>query len=231
MDTTTPCLSEKIRNDYTLGSLGTTLLQTDIWQDYNSTPEDIAIYIMSKCQVLMPSFNDTSLSLSNLLYSTALNIVEHKIESVIPLSRRDLSTAFDPIAVEFHNTTATPSKFPLDHTVFDRPIPTITLDIAPYIRSIVTYDAKLAQERARLSSLLSQADGSGKPRKMRKTRSAYSALEGGQRSMTRQEAYFGEGVLDEGSVMRTAPKTLRRQEDVGISVENVTEGNDVDELA
>jgi hypothetical protein len=56
------------------------------------------------------------------------------------------------------------------------------------VRSIVAYDAKLQQERARLSNLLSEGGRKGK--RLRTTRSALSALEGGARKTTRPEKYF-----------------------------------------
>ena len=70
----------------------------------------------------------------------------------------------------------------------------IAVEVAPYVRAVVRYDEKLRQERVKLSGLLSEG-GKGRPSKrMRTTRSAYSALEGGQRGKTRRERWLGEGV-------------------------------------
>ena len=61
------------------------------------------------------------------------------------------------------------------------------------------------QERLKLSSLLSEG---GKRKRMRTTRSAYSALEGGERRLTRKEKYFG-GSLTTGLVMRTGAASFQ----------------------
>jgi hypothetical protein len=100
--------------------------------------------------------------------------------------RQDFSIAFDPIAEPERNAVQGASS--LEHSVFDRTTATIAVDVAPYVRSIVAYDAKLQQERARLSNLLSEGGRQGK--RLRTTRSALSALEGGTRKTTRPEKYF-----------------------------------------
>lgn len=56
------------------------------------------------------------------------------------------------------------------------------------------------QGRQKLSNLLN--DG-GKRKRMRTTRSAYSALEGGERRSTRKDRYFGD-YLSTSAVMYTA---------------------------
>ncbi len=102
------------------------------------------------------------------------------------ISRQDFSVAFDPIAEPERNTVQSTSS--LEASIFDRTTSTIAIDVAPYVRSIVAYDAKLQQERARLSNLLSEGGRKGK--RLRTTRSALSALEGGARKTTRPEKYF-----------------------------------------
>ncbi|KAI1393134.1 P-loop containing nucleoside triphosphate hydrolase protein [Hypoxylon trugodes] len=99
--------------------------------------------------------------------------------------RLDYSLAFDPIAV----SEKTMAAGYLDPSVFDGTMRTITLDIAPYIRSVVAYDQRLQQNRLSRSSLLSEGGQPGKKR-IRTTRSAYSALEGNSRASTRRERYF-----------------------------------------
>jgi hypothetical protein len=111
----------------------------------------------------------------------------------------DLALAFDPIAV---NEKAAASSH-LDPSVFDRTMKLIVLDIAPWVRGIVEFDNKLMQERLKLSNLLSEG---GKRKRMRTTRSAYSALEGGERRTTRRERYFGD-CLNTAFVRRTAGDT------------------------
>ncbi|KPM35023.1 hypothetical protein AK830_g11552 [Neonectria ditissima] len=112
------------------------------------------------------------------------------------LSRLDFAFAFDPIAVSEKATTSTH----LDPSVFDRTLKVIVVDVAPWVRGIVEFDHQLMLERLKLSNLLSEG---GKRKRMRTTRSAYSALEGGERKATRRERYFGDSLNAE-FVRRTA---------------------------
>ncbi|KAI0378670.1 P-loop containing nucleoside triphosphate hydrolase protein [Hypomontagnella monticulosa] len=116
------------------------------------------------------------------------------------VARPDYSLAFDPIAA----SEKTMAAGYLDPSVFDRTMRAISLDVAPYVRSIVAYDQRLQQERRSRSSLLSEGGQPGKKR-MRTTRSAYSALEGGSRASTRRERYFAVDV-NPHLVMRTGGK-------------------------
>jgi hypothetical protein len=125
-------------------------------------------------------------------------ITSHNTNPEIPLDRKDLSRAFDPVAE--------PEKlWPLNPTAmelcsFDRTTALITEDLAPYIRSIVAYDMRLQQERAKLSNLLSEGGRPGK--KLRTTRAAMSALEGGTRKTTRRDRWFT-GKVNTYYVMQT----------------------------
>lgn len=114
------------------------------------------------------------------------------------LTRRDLSLAFDPIA-EPERASISPSS--LEPSVLDRTMTLIVLDVAPFIRSIVSYDARLQQERLRRSNLVSSGGRAGK-RKLRTTRSANAALEGGVRTNTRPDRYFG-NILNPNLVLLT----------------------------
>lgn len=106
------------------------------------------------------------------------------------ISRIDFSLAFDPIAVSDKASTASVSH--LDPSVLDRNMEPITLDVAPYVRSIVAYDQNLQQQRLRLSNLISEGGQrkGGPNKRMRTTRAAYSALEGGSRRTTRADRWF-----------------------------------------
>lgn len=125
-----------------------------------------------------------------------------KTQATIPdpsLSRLDFSLAFDPIsAVEKCIQTTSTS---LEASSFDRTFAIITLDLAPYVRSIVAYDARLQDERTRMSNLLSEGGRPGK--RIRTTRAAMSALEGGARSTTRRDRYFDDKRLNSLHVKRT----------------------------
>lgn len=115
------------------------------------------------------------------------------------ISRVDFSMAFDPIAAS-DKALLSPVSY-LDPSVLDRNMEPITLDVAPYVRSIVAYDANLQQQRLRLSNLVSEGGRKG-PKRMRTTRAAYSALEGGSRKTTRAEKWF-KAELNPHLVMKT----------------------------
>ena len=116
-----------------------------------------------------------------------IKLIENQVLSPeSTLRREDLSLAFDPISEP--EKTYVWNTGQLEASVFDRTQAIITTDLAPYVRSIVSYDAKLQQERNRISNLLSEGGRKGK--RMRTTRAAFSALEGGIRSTTRRDRYF-----------------------------------------
>jgi hypothetical protein len=62
-------------------------------------------------------------------------------------------------------------------------------DIAPYIRSIVSFDLRLERYRDALSGLTTQESTK---RKTRTTRASRAALEGGSKSSTRRERWFSD---------------------------------------
>ncbi|KAI0097168.1 P-loop containing nucleoside triphosphate hydrolase protein [Daldinia grandis] len=136
--------------------------------------------------------------------------------------RLDYGLAFDPIAASEKNMAAGY----LEPSVFDGTMNTISLDIAPYVRSIVAYDQRLQQERSSRSSLLSEGGQPGRKR-MRTTRSAYSAIEGGTRASIRRERYFTADI-NPHLVMRTggrgwdaiASVAARRQDAADRSVQD-----------
>lgn len=129
-------------------------------------------------------------------------------------TRYDFSIAFDPLA----EGASHPGGY-LDPSVFDRTMKMITLDVAPYVRGIVASDQQLQKERLSRSNLLSEG---GKPKKrMRTTRAAYSAMEGGVRASTRREKYFTVDI-NPILVMRTGGR------DWGVDASGVTKGKQQD---
>lgn len=73
-------------------------------------------------------------------------------------------------------------------TTFDAPLSIVAEDVAPYVRSIVSYDIRLEERRLQLSNLLSQGGRNGK--RQRTTRASRAALEGGSKANTRRERWF-----------------------------------------
>jgi hypothetical protein len=176
--------------------VGYEFIQADILQRQDTLARDISLSLKSLARAggenRASEFSKSKRS--KLAPITESQVISHitasRTKAPDHLTRYDYSLAFDPIAsVEkstFQSTTC------VEPSCLDRPMSIIATDIAPYVRGIVAYDAHLQQERAKLSNLLSEG---GRPRKrMRTTRSAMSALEGGSRKSTRRERWFGDKV-------------------------------------
>ncbi|KAI0541829.1 hypothetical protein GGR58DRAFT_455084 [Xylaria digitata] len=117
-----------------------------------------------------------------------------------PITRKDYNIAFDPIAVSEKMLALNY----LDPSVFDREMTLLCLDVAPYVRSIVSYDQRLHNERRTRSNLISEG-GNPEKKRMRTTRAALSALDGSSRATTRRERYFAADI-NPYLVMRTGGK-------------------------
>ncbi|KAJ5714707.1 uncharacterized protein N7483_011888 [Penicillium malachiteum] len=72
---------------------------------------------------------------------------------------------------------------------FESSLSIITEDLAPYIRGIMTFDARLKQYRDQLYSIWVQEQGHGDKR-ARTTRASRAALEGSDKAYTRKERWF-----------------------------------------
>ncbi|KAJ4310212.1 hypothetical protein N0V84_011081 [Fusarium piperis] len=199
LDPELPEIPTKTREDFIVGRR---LLETDTKSAPSTPSVDLSISLKSLTRQrlfkLSPTVDVTCPSiLQPLTEDRAVSVLDDSFEHCAsPMTRMDLALAFDPIAV---NEKAAASSH-LDPSVFDRTMKLIVLDIAPWVRGIVEFDNKLMQERLKLSNLLSEG---GKRKRMRTTRSAYSALEGGERRTTRRERYFGD-CLNTALVRRTA---------------------------
>jgi DNA polymerase III delta prime subunit len=200
IDATMPDLPNKMRDDYVLGRQ---LLEAEPICAQTCPSSRISQCLASLARGrLLQRTEDACISsaasvLNPLTESSAMSTLTTAFQSEsTQLTRHDLSLAFDPLAISDRALINS-----LDPSVFDRTMRLIVLDVAPYVRGIMAYDNRLMQERTKLSSLLSEG-GNGKGRKrMRTTRAALSALEGGERRSTRGEKWFkGAGT---GLVMRT----------------------------
>jgi hypothetical protein len=195
-------LSQKVKDDYILAH---ELLEATPLVSYDSFNKDICLWVRSRArkylQVDQHVNHDFEVP-SELARPSELDVIRIITTEVtkpeIPFTRKDLILAFDPVAE--------PEKlWPLNPTVmelcsFDRTTALVTEDLAPYIRSIVAYDARLQQDRAKLTNLLSEGGRPGK--RMRTTRAAMSALEGGARNTTRRDRWFT-GKVNPYVVMKT----------------------------
>ncbi|CAI6341068.1 unnamed protein product [Periconia digitata] len=121
-----------------------------------------------------------------------------------PLAREDFSVAFDILGYQPDATPAVNATYNLLASSLDRQFRVVVEDIAPYIRSIVSYETFLDAQRVRLGNLLSEG-GQGTKRS-RTTRAARTALEGGERRSKRKDRWFSED-LDRVLVMHTGSET------------------------
>ena len=102
-----------------------------------------------------------------------------------PTISKIMASAFDPLSEP--SKTSLLSRGPCI-TSFHNPISTIAQDVAPYIRSIVSSDIRLEEQRLQLSNLLDERGRRSK--RPRTTRASRAALEGGNKSNTRRERWF-----------------------------------------
>jgi DNA polymerase III delta prime subunit len=195
-DTTQPELLPKTRASYISGMA---LLQTPEVVDYSTLDTQLAV---SGSRLVRKVFPD-------LVSPPASSLVRRVVGTHSPnnrvssLTRGDISTAFDTIATMM--TTPTPGPPSLAYSVFDGPLKAVVTDVAPFVRSIAAYDLALETQRGKLqgSSQGSTAEGGAGSKRPRKTRAARSALEGGQRQLTRRERWF-DPAFDLELAMRTA---------------------------
>ena len=195
-DPSHPLLPTKSMDDFPLGSQ---LLQAPIMQQYQPLAKHISVALSARAHKLL----DPSTNLA-ILSTRAESLPDDHICSHINnptkfLTRGDLCLAFDPISfspVATSLITVLSGGSSLDPSVFDRTTSIITTDVAPYVRGIVNFEARLQEVRLERSGLLSQI-GTGKPKKARMTRSAMSAVEGGARGTTRRVKWFEQQLNSE----------------------------------
>jgi hypothetical protein len=189
MDVEQPSMSPKVQEDYTLAY---PILDVSTRYNFSTFPKDISLWIKSRARNQLQEDSQTQLGARSaelgLPNEAQLNdnVNDRVSNPERPLCRMDFAIAFDPIS---EPEKPSMSLGRLDASAFDRNFEVLTLDLAPYVRSIVANDNRLQQDRVRLSSLLSEGGRKGK--RMRTTRAAMSALEGSVRSTTRKDRYFG----------------------------------------
>lgn len=126
----------------------------------------------------------TSVSDEKMVSMITKNVQAHRSEG--PKTRFEYAAVFEPIARSIKPVLGIP-KGPQIST-FDGSLSIITEDLAPYVRSIVSYDLRLEEQRGLLSSSLSQKGQNSK--RQRTTRASRAALEGGSKVHTRRERWF-----------------------------------------
>lgn len=199
-DATLPPMVSKTRLSYTLSA---PLLQADHKSDFLQL--DTSIYTHTHSLAHHAYSTSPSPSVCHKpdtedQYAQAILGIKQDREQENELSRPDFSQAFDVIAALPDQTLLGGTSFNLTPSSFDRTFSIITLDLAPYVRSIVAHEQVLETQRLRMSNLLG-AGGTGK--RSRTTRASRVALEGGVRETKRRDRWF-DSELDFGLVMATA---------------------------
>jgi hypothetical protein len=147
------------------------LLQTSHLQDATRVSEDISstLRVCSYNVGLKPFQQEISIDRSSLCQK----IINRKkpLSDHYQFIQATMQTGLDPV-LETRETTKS----------------ILATEIAPYVRSIVSYDIRLEHDRLRLSGLLSEGGRNGK--KQRTTRASRAALEGGSKAYTRRERWF-----------------------------------------
>jgi DNA polymerase III delta prime subunit len=207
VDSSQPLITDKARLSYTLAA---PLLQVDHSSDFLNLDTAFSTHTHLLIQRTYPD-----LSRSHGLSSTphlrteadyARAILHHRksFNTKTTLTRPDFALALDPLADPSDQLLPERSSFIFTPSSFDRTFSIITLDLAPYVRSIVAHELKLEEQRVRMSSLLQTTNGGGigGGKRGRTTRASRVALEGGVRETKRRERWFDADV-DFDAVMRT----------------------------
>ncbi|KAK4668931.1 uncharacterized protein QC764_701420 [Podospora pseudoanserina] len=210
MDATLPGLSEKAQGDFVQGL---SHLDSPCTTHYDSLVTSLPLTIKSlgkaslkkRIEALQDQSADEFCPLTE---SQAVQCLQTSFTSPTPgsmaITRMDFAFAFDNIATP-ESSSAIPASY-LDPSVFDRTLKLIVLDVAPYVRGIVAYEQSLQKQRLKMSSLLSEGGkGTQGTKRMRTTRAALSAMEGGSRSNKRGERWF-KAELNPYLVARTGGK-------------------------
>ena len=179
LDTTLPKILEKSRTNYIEGSTLVEAEEAEQADDHARLGASLTL-----------ALNSLAVRLSE----RNLDAFSQPTDATSPktITRTKLTATFDPIA-RAPKTPLVPQKGPYISS-FDGPTSIITEDLAPYVRTIVSSDIKIEEQRTRLNALLSQG-GPHKVRKARTTRASLAALEGGSKAHTRRKRWFS-GTTD-----------------------------------
>ncbi|KAJ4362533.1 hypothetical protein N0V83_010627 [Neocucurbitaria cava] len=204
-DASLPSITDKARLGHTLAA---PLLQVDHSSDFLNF--DTCIFtqthlLIQRAYPNLPhhtSLSDTSKPTTEFEYAKTLLELKDAQKSSIntTLTRPDFATALDILAAPPDSTPFQATSYSLTPSSFDRTFSIITLELAPYIRSIVAHEQVLEAQRLRISNLLS-VGGTGK--RPRTTRASRVALEGGVRETKRRDRWF-DAELNFELVMGTA---------------------------
>jgi len=199
-DASLPPVSNKTRLSYTISA---PLLQVDPRTDFLSL--DTSLYIQTRLLLhrTYPEFTPSSFSsvTAEAEYNHAILLSKNK-PGHDALTRADFASALDILASPPDSPLPERTSYHLNLSSFDRTFNIITLDLAPYVRSIVAHEQALEAKRACISKIQDQGQGQVAKRS-RTTRVARTALEGGLRERKRRDRWF-KGDLEYERIMSTA---------------------------
>lgn len=206
VDSTLPPITDKARLSYTLAA---PLLQVNHRADYLNLDRSLSTQTHLLIKRAYPLLSHQSAPPTTGQPSTEceyargiVTTLQNKRTTDDSISRLDFAAALDVLAAPPDYTQPERTFYNLTPSSFDRTFRIITLDLAPYVRSIVAHEQVLEAQRLRISNLLS-AGGSAK--RARTTRASRVALEGGVRETKRRDRWF-DSALNFELVMRTAGK-------------------------
>ena len=189
MDPTCPPLSTAQRSNYTEGY---PLIHASVLVDYTKTMSAIgAVYGLQIHRVCSRESAKDAFPITQ-------NEIQPFSHSTPSAKAHDFAKVFEPLQNE-DKPTFPPATGWLAPSL-DRNIHILAADIAPAIRSIVSFDIRLEQQREQLSQASTEARDGGK--RARTTRASRAALEGGDKASTRRARWFPKD-LDYRRVLET----------------------------
>ncbi|KAL9126861.1 MAG: hypothetical protein Q9217_004157 [Psora testacea] len=184
LDPTQPDVRDNLRSHYTEGHY---LLQADPIEDQSGTTSALAL-TLSGCAQRLVKEHARPIWPHSIEHDAEDSITQAGLASSTkePLFEANIIASFDLIAKASRSVLSIPKGPQI--SCFDGPASALAEDVAPYIRSIVSYDIRLEEQRRQLSATLTQ---SGQDvGKTRRTRASRAALEGGSKAYTRRERWF-----------------------------------------
>lgn len=198
LDVSAPPRSEKQRANYVEG---TTLLEADLQPEASGISDSIAsaLRICARWTLVATAESLQGHPLPVPSLTDALPGMVEASQGGGPISREGLRAAFLPLSRPSVGSSA--GRGPLISSL-DSQVAVVVEDIAPYIRSIVSYDLRLEQHRKQLELAF---HGERSSKRARTTRASRAALEGGSKANTRRERWFPantdfQAVLESGGV-------------------------------
>ncbi|KAL8777616.1 MAG: hypothetical protein Q9213_007781 [Squamulea squamosa] len=198
VEVSVPPMSDKQRASYVEGTI---LLEADIQPELSGVSDSLAaaLRILARRTVCSTaeSLHDDAFCERSIIGSLPEMVKASKRSRAV--TPQGLSATFLPLSKPSVGVAAT--RGPLISSLNSQ-VSAVVEDIAPYIRSIVSYDLRLEQYRAQLDMVF---NGERSSKRARTTRASRAALEGGSKANTRRERWFPantdfQAVLGSGTI-------------------------------